>query len=285
MLGDASPYHAARVALATMHAKERAIEKPLRQRLAITVEVASGINTDLFGTFTGEIPRSGNMVEAARGKALAAIAATGLPYGIGSEGAFGPHPAVPFLSSAIELIEFIDRQRNLEVRESLRTSCTNFSSIVCGPNDDLKPFWEAARFPSHALVIAPNTAQEEPLYWKGVLDVGVVATATREACACSADGLARITTDMRAHVNPTRMAVLRRLARRLAARLATLCPACRMPGFGERDIERGLPCFDCGSPTDLPSRYIERCVACAFVRYSPTPAQMADPGQCSVCNP
>ncbi len=113
MLDEDSPYQASHVALATIHAKERAVEKPLRQRLAMAVNLVSSINTDSFGTFTGEIPRAGSMADAARRKALAAITATGLPYGIGSEGSFGPHPAIPFLPSSTELLAFVDRHRGI----------------------------------------------------------------------------------------------------------------------------------------------------------------------------
>jgi hypothetical protein len=285
MLGENSPYQGAHVALATMHDKERAIEKPLRQRLAMAVNVVSSINTDSFGTFTGEIPRAGSMADAALRKALAAITATGLSYGIGSEGSFGPHPAIPFLPSSTELITFVDRQRGLEIRETVRTQPTNFSSVTISPGDDLSDFVKTARFPSHALVVAPNTPADHPYFQKGITEPGALASAIADACARSTDGKACITTDMRAHMNPTRMAVIRRLARRLATRLATLCPACNMPGFGERDIERGLPCSDCGTPTDLPNAYITRCVSCAFVRRTPVPVQMADPGQCPSCNP
>lgn len=285
MRGAASTYHAARVALCSMHAKERAIERPLRHRLAMAVNVVSSINTDIFGTFTGEISRAGSMADAARRKALAAITATGLTYGIGSEGSFGPHPAIPFLPLATELITFVDRQRGLEIRETLRTHKTNFSSVAIGPGVDLSNFLKTARFPSHALVVAPNMPAGEPHFKKGIAELGAMASAIADACARSTDGKARITTDMRAHVNPTRMAVIRRLARRLAVRLATPCPACSMPGFGERDIERGLPCSDCGTSTDLPHAHIERCVYCAFARRTPVPMQTANPGQCPCCNP
>jgi hypothetical protein len=285
MHGAASTYHAARVALCSMHAKERAIERPLRHRLAMAVNVVSSINTDIFGTFTGEISRAGSMAEAARAKALAAITATGLPYGIGSEGSFGPHPAIPFLPSGTELIIFVDRRRCLEIREALRTTRTNFSSIAIGPSGDLSDFLKTAQFPSHALVVAPNVPASEPLFKKGIAEVGAIASAIADACARSTDGKARITTDMRAHVNPTRMAVIRRVARRLAVRLATPCPACSMPGFGESDIERGLPCSDCGASTDLPNAHIERCISCAFVRRTPVPMQTANPGHCPCFNP
>jgi hypothetical protein len=285
MPSNASTYHAARVALATLHAKDRAIAKPLRQRLGIEVELVPGINTDLFGTFTGEIARAGTMADAARAKALAAITASGLPYGLGSEGSFGPDPQVPLIALATELMTFVDRYRGHEIRVSLRTHRTNFSSTSCRPGEDLTDFLTSARFPSHAVVVSPNESRGEPRFWKGIADPAALATAIGEACKLSADGQARVTTDMRAHMNPTRMVMIRRLARTLADRLATLCPACYTPGFGERDIERGLPCSDCGAPTDRPVAYLERCIACTFVRRVPLAGQTADARHCPHCNP
>jgi len=74
-----------RAALGTMHGKAAAIVPPLA-RLGITLVVPKRLDTDRFGTFTAEVPRKGTMDDAARTKARAAIAATGLPVGIASEG-------------------------------------------------------------------------------------------------------------------------------------------------------------------------------------------------------
>lgn len=74
-----------RAALGTMHGKEAALAPPLSV-LGITL-IRPEIDTDRFGTFTAEMPRSGTMADAARAKAKAAIAATGLSVGLASEGA------------------------------------------------------------------------------------------------------------------------------------------------------------------------------------------------------
>ena len=70
-----------RAALGTMHGKAAAIAPPLA-RLGIALVVPDGLDTDRFGTFTNETPRLGTMDDAARAKACAAIAATGLSVGI-----------------------------------------------------------------------------------------------------------------------------------------------------------------------------------------------------------
>ncbi|MFU0507935.1 hypothetical protein [Pseudaminobacter sp. NGMCC 1.201702] len=57
----------------------------LFDRLGLIVGTAPALDTDVLGTFTGEIPRAGSTREAAIAKARLGMAATGLPRGIVSE--------------------------------------------------------------------------------------------------------------------------------------------------------------------------------------------------------
>jgi len=50
------------------------------------------VDTDQFGTFTGEVARTGAPADAARAKARLAMSVTGLPYGLASEASYGPLP-------------------------------------------------------------------------------------------------------------------------------------------------------------------------------------------------
>lgn len=86
--------------IGTMHGKE-AVIGPRLSALGLTSLVPENFDTDRFGTFTGEVKRVGTQLEAARQKARAAMAATGAPIGVASEGSFGPHPAIPFLHMEI----------------------------------------------------------------------------------------------------------------------------------------------------------------------------------------
>jgi len=84
----AHPLHGRRAAIATMHGKERAVGPKLKQWFNIDLETAEDVDTDALGTFTGEIPRLGQMLDSARAKALMAIEKTGASIGLGSEGAY-----------------------------------------------------------------------------------------------------------------------------------------------------------------------------------------------------
>lgn len=278
-------YRRARIALGTKHHKEWALAKPLHEKLAVTLEVPAGLDTDQFGTFTGEIARQGSMWDAAQAKAKAAMSLTGLPYGIGTEGSFGPHPGLFFLSCDTEVMVFVDSERGVSVNETLRTERAVFQSLTCKPGDDLQAFIRSARFPSHRLVVSSegNAASK---FVKGIKDRALLHAAIVRAADESPQGLARVTTDMRAHCNPTRMVAIRKLARKLASRLARHCPGCDAAGFGERQVEYGTPCSLCGGPTDVPLALIERCVSCAFVRRTIIgPSGGAPAAQCPYCNP
>ena len=51
------PFRGRLAVLATMHRKEQAIAPVLEEMLGLRIEVAHGLDTDRFGTFTREIPR------------------------------------------------------------------------------------------------------------------------------------------------------------------------------------------------------------------------------------
>ena len=283
---DSHPYTGRTVVLATMHGKETAIAPPFRELLGLEVLRASGIDTDQLGTFTGERPRPGSMLETAKAKAELGLTGTGEQLGLASEGSFGPHPVIPFMAGGVELILFVDRERGLAISETMPSPATNFAHRLVSGDEDCGDFLAHVGFPSHALVVSPNEASER-WFEKGIRDYDALRRAIALAVLDSADGRALVQTDMRAHMNPTRMQSLQVLARRLAARLARLCPACNGPGFGRVDVERGLPCEACDTPTEGILNEIAGCSSCAYRhrvarRDGLTRAPQA---QCPRCNP
>ncbi|MDP9168473.1 MAG: hypothetical protein M3O32_20770, partial [Actinomycetota bacterium] len=120
---------------------------------------------------------------------------------------------------------------------------------------------------------------------KGITDEDGLHRAIREAAERSADGLAFVEPDLRAHHNPSRRIVLARLAETMAHRLATRCPACDTPGFGRTGTRPGLPCRLCGEPTSLIRAEINGCPACPHHVVTAVPAATADATWCASCNP
>ena len=279
------------VVLASRHGKERAMARPFRLGLGLELVVADQIDTDHFGTFSGERPRPADAATTCRLKAEAALDATGASLGLASEGSFGPHPAIPFLPLAIEWMTFVDRRRDLVICERLEGPPTNFSHSVIAAGADPGSWLARIGFPAHGVIVRPHHGDPHPSdpfsIVRGLQCPQALEQAIRGAAALSADGLALLETDMRAHRNPTRMASIRRLAFRLVRRIRTPCPSCGSPGWGLVGREPGLPCGWCGHPTALLRAEIHGCPHCdhrAEVRRRDGLFR-ADPQHCAHCNP
>lgn len=282
------PYRDREIVLSTMHGKERAIAPPLQARLGARVRVPPGVDTDRLGTFTGEVPRVGTPLEVAVRKAHLGMAAVGQPLGMANEGSFGPHPVIPFVPADHELLLFVDDELGTQVAEETLSFETNFTHAQVATADALGPdFLQQARFPSHGLIVRPNAGPESAPLFKGITTTESLRDAISRCARSSADGLAHLETDMRAHMNPLRQGVLRTLAERMAQRLARRCPACATPGWGVIGVVRGLPCEFCGCETDLVREEIHGCPRCEHRSHLPRRdgRQQAVPGNCPRCNP
>jgi hypothetical protein len=265
-------------ALATIHAKEKIIIPVFEQyNIGLHIRVAA-IDTDSFGTFTGEIARKGSQQETARMKCQAAMAQTGLPIGIASEGAFGPHPSIPFVTANLEIVMLKDAQLGIEVYGRYLTSATNFSSQTVTSVDAALEFADSAGFPSHGMIVRglPIT--------KGIRDYETLIFTVSQALQQQAS--VQIETDMRAMHNPTRCQAIAAATADLAVRLTTLCPSCNKPGFGRGENIQGLPCSWCGLPTQEPIGYVMECPTCQYKEeVLNNNGAYADPSCCLFCNP
>ncbi len=253
-------YRGRQAVLATKHHKEEAIRGPFKT-VGIDVVVPEGLDTDALGTFSGEIEREGTLGEVVARKARLGMAAAGSALGIASEGSFRPHAELDFQVGSHELLCLVDDENDVVLIEDLFTFDTNFGNAKVSRFGDLEEFLERARFPSHALIAAPNDrikighdnrvrlvlddVPEQQLF-KGIAVADELAEVVARCAAMSADGLVHIETDMRAHLNPTRMRNIGRLAFRMAHRLLQTCPDCGAPGWGNVETRRGMGCSSCG---------------------------------------
>jgi hypothetical protein len=271
-----------------MHGKEEAFAGAIECATSARVVTAPGIDTDRLGTFTGEVERPGTMRETAIAKARLGMRATGLTLGIANEGSFGPHPSIGFIPVGIETAVFVDDEEGFICEETLVSECTNFAHLDAKPGDDLSPFLARVQFPSHALIVRsiPGHAGP-PILMKGLRSVDSLTHALESLKQLGSGTVFRIETDMRAHMNPTRMNVLRDLAARFASRIATPCPACKAPGFGPAAPEAGLPCEYCGTPTALARNQISACTHCSHRTIEPRRDGRTKAPQmnCPQCNP
>ncbi len=261
MSASAHPYANKRIGLATIHAKELAIAPPFRRLLAADVVVAPKIDTDTLGTFSGEIPRNDELIQTAVVKAQMAFATLDVDCAIASEGSYGPIDRVPLNAGGVEIMAFVDRKRGVKIVETLLTHRTNWRMWRLKPGDPLLPVAvKTLRFPEYGVFVMKNSDYSHPV--KGLETVDEVMAAVDREARLSDDGLALMIADMRAHMNPTRMKVLRALGWKLAKRLSHVCPKCAAPGFGHIDSRRGLPCGGCGQPTHYVHFEIDGCNVC-----------------------
>jgi hypothetical protein len=94
--------------IATKHHKERVIAPILEQELGVQCFIDETFDTDLLGTFTGEVEREQDAIETAREKCLQAMEKNNCDLGIASEGSFAPHPTLFFIHADDEILIFID---------------------------------------------------------------------------------------------------------------------------------------------------------------------------------
>jgi hypothetical protein len=271
-----------------MHGKERAVSLPLRAGVGLEVVVPDGVDTDALGTFTGEVRRPGAPREVALRKARLGMERAGLPLGLASEGSFGPHPEAFFLAGDHEVLVFVDEDLGIQVSEQILSTQTNFAHKEVSRFEELEEFLPRVRFPSHAVAVRPASRRGEPRgIRKGISTTEALREALKGAKALSEDGRVCVETDMRAHVNPTRMRVIRRVAVKLARRLREHCPRCAAPGWGVVGVERGLPCSLCGQPTGFVRTEVFGCARCDHRRELPRRDGLdaADPANCPLCNP
>jgi len=276
-------YAGASFALLTKHGKERAIAPRFAEQLGATITVTEAFDTDALGTFTREIPRFGNQLDAARKKAELAIELTGCSLGLGSEGSFTPGP-FGLGSFNLEVITLVDRARNLVITGAIR-QFGHHASGTFDSWDALADFAEKAKFPSHALVLRPNDESHSHIR-KGLNDREALRAAYDECRALATAGAVFAESDLRAHLNPTRMENIGAACDDLIIRMMRLCPSCQAPGFGIARLEPGLPCSWCGEATNDWKAEEFRCVACTHIESKPrADLQKADPGLCPHCNP
>lgn len=272
--------------IATMHEKEKVITPAFLDLLGLKM-VKAKIDTDQFGTFTGEVERKGSPLACVRKKCEAAMKESQVNIGIASEGSFGPHPYIPLVACDHEILYFIDHERGFLLHQSLLSTKTNHCAEAFSDAQQLKAFCDQALFPSHGLIVRPNKSNKKTFIIKGIQAYDMLEEAFLNCCRISEDGKALVETDMRAHMNPTRMKVIKELADSFARRLATPCPLCYNPGWGVIDTKKGLECEMCGSETDMVKSEVFGCPKCLYKESQPRQdgLALADSQYCRWCNP
>ncbi len=278
------PYHSETVYFGTQHDKATALA-PHFAKIGMKLKTAA-VNTDAFGTFTGEVERKGSVKETLRKKVGAVL--TFQPkarFVLASEGSFGPHPFAGFVQSDYEVLLFFDKLTGVEVFADELSTKTNHDEIEFGPTDELQKFLERANFPSHGIIARPEGDSSK--VFKGLIESQKLGQAIIDCFAISNEPKIILSTDMRASYNPTRMSVISQAGEKLLERLRSFCPSCSAIGFGPINSIRGLPCSDCGLPTQATKEIIWGCVYCKLeqTRTREDGLKFESSAKCELCNP
>ena len=271
------------VAFLTQHGKEKVVS-PVLSELGCTMHLVNHIDTDQFGTFTREIARPGNQLEAAREKARAGMTATGLRIGVASEGSFAPDPYTGLFMWNVEVLLWVDDTRGIEV-VGMAQGAGHCGQVCTDDWQVLESFARRMAFPEHHLVLRPHDEHDARVH-KGISSWD----ALRERfAACQHQASSRqvfAESDLRAFANPSRMRRIGEAAQNLLKRLRSICPVCEAPGYWVTGQEGNLPCGGCGLPTREPQAHIWQCVRCEHRVSRPrTDRRTADPQRCVHCNP
>lgn len=278
------PYDGQTVYLGTKHDKSIALA-PHFEKIGMRCETVE-VDTDEFGTFTGEVERKGTVKETLRKKVGAVLKLKpDARFVLASEGSFGPHPFVGFIQSDHEVLLFFDKRTGLEIFAEELSTDTNHDEIEFRPRDDLQNFLERVKFPSHGIIVRPKGNSSQ--VFKGLIDRRALGQAIIDSFLVSSEPKVILSTDMRASFNPSRMAVIGKAGEQLINRLTSFCPSCSVIGFGPCRAMIGLPCSHCGLATQVTKEIIYGCLSCHFEQTYPRPdgLKYADPAECDFCNP
>lgn len=270
------------IAIVTKHHKETVIS-PILKTLGLTPIVAD-IDTDILGTFTGEIERKLSPYEAAIKKCEIGLDKTGLDIAIASEGSFGPHPSLYFIPGNEEMVVMFDRKNDIILFGKELSTETNFNGAKITSEKELINFLDKIEFPEHA-VIVKDKKENFTLIKKGINELSILHHISNDLLV--KHGEFWIETDMRAMYNPTRMKVIKKATENLIQKATSLCPSCSYPGFWITDTIPGLKCWNCNLPTKSTFAYLYKCKSCHFeeVKEFPHNKTKEDPMYCDFCNP
>ncbi len=279
-----SMFEGRKVIIATKHQKERVIAPILEKGLGVRCFTNACFDTDLLGTFTGEVERNLDPISTVREKCLRAMKLNNCDLAIASEGSFGPHPSLFFINADEEFLIFIDTKNKIEVIVRELSTSTNFNGKEIQSLKELVAFAEEIGFPEHGLILRKSKSENSEIY-KGITEKETLIKTFEQLF--SKYNSVYVETDMRAMHNPSRMNVIEQATQKLVEKIKSCCPQCQMPGFGITDAKKGLACSLCGSPTNSTLSFISTCQHCQYTKEDMYPNQKTeeDPTFCNYCNP
>jgi uncharacterized protein with PIN domain len=272
------------ILLVTQHRKEKVIGPLFENEFGAKITVTQTIDTDQFGTFTKIKKRKKSQRITAKNKAKLGIRKYNYDIALASEGSFFKHPLTG-IAWNLELVCLIDRKRKIEIYGIYESADTNADSAYIFDKYDLEQFVKKTGFPSHHIIMRPDHAKCK----KNVQYINreELLLPSFEYCLNhSRKKRVFIETDMRAHANPTRMINIQKATEKLLEKVLSQCPKCNTIGYSIVRKNKGLPCEQCGQPSELIIKYTYQCHSCGHIEEKLYPeGRFAPMMYCYQCNP
>ena len=278
-----SGYQSKRASLLTQHGKEKVISKEMLENLGLEILHVDSFDTDLFGTFTRDIPRTGNQYEAAYAKTMKGMELADTRIGLASEGLFTGDPYAALLPWNNEIVLLIDEENEIEISGFSSNYAQSYSALI-SRDVDIDEHLRKAFFPSHQLVMRSDHPDSNE-FKKGIRTREEFDDLFRYFFAKSETGKVFIENDLRAFANPTRMENIRTATLNLIEKISSQCPVCESPGFWVTKLIPGLICDGCGNQTKEIKARVYACQKCSYSKEIDSKKEFAEPYKCDVCNP
>jgi len=249
-----TPYLNQQASLLTKHGKEALIGDLMHENLGLEIIHVDSFDTDLFGTFTRDVDRAGNQLEAARAKAIKGMEIANIKLGLASEGLFTGDPFLAKFPWNNELVILIDRKSDSEITGFSSNYAQSYSALI-SKDDDIEEHLKKAAFPSHHLVLRSDNSEAKD-FRKGISSRDEFNESIKYFFKKSESGKVSLEKDLRAFANPTRMENIRTATLNLAEKMRSLCPACDAPVFWITGRIPGLHCVVCGNETNETNAHI-----------------------------
>jgi hypothetical protein len=270
-------FQGAHFGLVTLHGKESLMAPVLAQRWQARLTHSSAFDTDGLGTFSGEVERRLSPLECALHKARLAVQLTDAEFGLGSEGSFGTAPW-GFGVLNREVVACVPAKGDWFV-VGFHTAPVAVAEYRYGDPAAWATFWEHLPADQGVMLVAEGHVA------KGLCSEALARAILADWYGERIPADLRIAYDLRAHQSPLRRANIALALGNLLDRLDSACPQCERPGFWPDKRETGLPCHDCGFPTNSLRRLIACCERCGHQEFTSVEAISADPATCPRCNP
>ena len=263
--------------LSSKHHKEQ-ILNPIFEPFGTVLFVNEGFDTDDFGTFCGSIPRKEGPKYTVKEKCLAGMQFATLRQGLASEGSFGPHPNIPFLTINEEWLVYIDLDLDLEIYGRSTTIEVCHAQLHFQDAAELPTFLSNCSFGKQGLVL--KNASSGQLIEKGIQEPAQLELLLQQIPEW------QIETDLRSHMNPLRQKNIAAAGKDLMERMQKRCPNCAHPDFSVHKVSGQLACSLCFQLTDNYQFLEYTCKYCAHHQIEErTDKKLEDPQFCNNCNP